>query len=188
MMLYCAGAFLWGTFLLSWLAAAAWTSRAVKHTAWRSTARDALLYLLSFALLVPPPGWVGRLWDIPVTLACLLLALELGAFAFAWWARLHLGKLWSGWITLRTSHKVITTGPYSLVRHPIYTGFLGAAWAFALLAGTPTALVGAALLSGHMAWKARREERFLRSELGATDYDSYAAETPMLIPRLMRRA
>ena len=188
MMSYYAGAFLWGAFLLTWLAGAAWTSRAVKHAGWRSMARDALLYLTSFALLAAPPGLVVRLWQMPLALACLLLAFELGAFALAWWARIHLGRLWSGWITLRVSHKVITTGPYRLARHPIYTGFLGAAWAFTLLAGTPTALAGAALLSAHMAWKAKREERFLRSELGAAEYDSYSAQTPMLIPRLTWRA
>jgi protein-S-isoprenylcysteine O-methyltransferase Ste14 len=81
---------------------------------------------------------------------------------------------------------VVESGPYGLVRHPIYTGFLGASWAFALLIASPTALLGAALLTVQMAWKAKREESFLRQELGPADYDAYAARTPMLIPLLRR--
>jgi protein-S-isoprenylcysteine O-methyltransferase Ste14 len=113
-----------------------------------------------------------------------LVVAEAGAFAFAWWARLHLGRLWSGMITLQEGHRLVDTGPYRLARHPIYTGFLGAAWAFALLTGAPTSLIGAVVLTAQMAWKARREEAFLRQELGAEPYDAYAARAPMLIPFL----
>ena len=58
------------------------------------------------------------------------------------------------------------------------------AWAFALLTGAPATLLGAATLTAQMAWKAKREEAFLRQELGPADYDAYAARTPMLIPFL----
>ena len=61
---------------------------------------------------------------------------------------------------------------------------LAAAWAFALLVGSPAAIAGAAVLTAQMAWKAKREEAFLRQELGPADYDAYAARTPMLIPFL----
>ncbi len=37
---------------------------------------------------------------------------------------MHLGRLWSGNITRKTGRRVIDTGPYALVRHPIYTGLL----------------------------------------------------------------
>lgn len=186
--LHLVGTLLWGAFLLSWFAAAAWTSPAIRRSSRLSRARDAFFYLVSFTLLFTPRIWIPGLWDVPVVLGCILLALELLSFAFAWWARRHLGELWSGWITLRTGHRVIETGPYRLVRHPVYTGFIGAAWALALLTASPTALLGAALLSGHMASKAKREERFLRAELGAAQYDSYAAKTPMLLPTLKRHA
>ena len=45
---------------------------------------------------------------------------------FAWWVRIHLGRLWSGAITRKEGHRVVDSGPYGLVRHPIYTGLLAA--------------------------------------------------------------
>jgi protein-S-isoprenylcysteine O-methyltransferase Ste14 len=178
------GAFLWGGFLVSWYLAMAWTARAVARTSIASRVRDYFLYVVGFALLFTPSARVAGLWRNPPAAAYGLLALEAAGFVFAWWARVHLGRLWSGMITLREGHRVVESGPYGLVRHPIYTGFLGASWAFALLIASPTALLGAVLLTVQMAWKAKREEAFLRQELGSTDYDVYAAHTPMLIPFL----
>lgn len=173
---------LWGVFLLSWQIASVWKARAVATTSFASRARDYAIYVVAFALLLAPRRGEHMLWRTPELAAWLLVAAEAAAFAFAWWARVHLGRLWSGMITLREGHHVVDTGPYRLVRHPIYTGFLGAAWALALLLGSGLSLAGAAVLTFQMAWKAKREERFLREELGADAYDSYAARTPMLIP------
>ena len=178
---------LWAAFILSWILAMAWISRAIKHTSWSSTVRDGVLYLISFGLLAAPASWTARLWTVSEFLGWALIAIELLSFAFAGWARVHLGRLWSGRITLRAGHKFVSSGPYRLVRHPIYTGFIAAAWSYGLITAAPTALFGAALLTGQMAWKARREESFLRAELGAAKYDAYAAKTPMLIPRFARR-
>lgn len=103
-------------------------------------------------------------------------------FAFAWWARIHLGRLWSATVTRKADHHVVDTGPYAIVRHPIYTGILIALLATALLRGTAMALVGFVLLAVGFYLKARLEESFLRSELGKDAYDSYALHVPMLIP------
>ncbi len=127
------------------------------------------------------------MWGNPILVGCGLLGLEVGGFAFAWWARVHLGRLWSGMITLREGHRVVDSGPYRLVRHPIYTGYLAAAWAFALLVATPPALLGAVVLTAQMVGKARREEAFLRQELGADAYNRYAATTPMIVPIMFVR-
>jgi protein-S-isoprenylcysteine O-methyltransferase Ste14 len=181
---YQAGWTLFILFIVSWYVAMVWTSRAVKQTSGASRARDYLFYIIGFGLLFTPPVYVHRMWRTPGPIAATLIAAEAGFFAFAWWARLHLGRLWSGMIVLREGHRVVDTGPYRLVRHPIYTGFIGAGWAFALLGGLAPALVGAAVLTLQMAWKARREEAFLRQELGAAAYDAYAARTPMLVPFL----
>lgn len=179
---YLAGAFLWGAFIVSWCAAIAWTAKAVARTSLSSRVRDYLFYALGFSLLFTPRGRMPGLWEDPALATYSLVGLESAGFAFAWWARVHLGRLWSGMITLREGHRVVDSGPYGLVRHPIYTGFLVAAWAFALLVASPAALLGAVVLSAQMTWKAKREEAFLRRELGAAAYDDYAARTPMLIP------
>jgi protein-S-isoprenylcysteine O-methyltransferase Ste14 len=103
-------------------------------------------------------------------------------FAFCWWARIHLGKLWSGIITRKTDHRIVDTGPYGLVRHPIYTGLLLAILATMVAKGTIIGIAGAAVIATGIYMKARLEERFLRQELGPAAYDEYAGRVPMLVP------
>jgi protein-S-isoprenylcysteine O-methyltransferase Ste14 len=102
-------------------------------------------------------------------------------FLFCWWARLHLGRLWSPNVARKAVHRVIDSGPYGIVRHPIYSGIILAGFATAFTRGTAAAALGAALLALSWYLKARLEEQFLRAELGPA-YDAYAARTPMLMP------
>jgi protein-S-isoprenylcysteine O-methyltransferase Ste14 len=87
-------------------------------------------------------------------------------------------------VTRKEGHRVVDTGPYAIVRHPIYTGVITAALATMVLRGTQLAIAGAALLAIGYVLKGRLEERFLRAELGAEAYDAYARKTAMLIPFL----
>ncbi|HEV8142202.1 MAG TPA: isoprenylcysteine carboxylmethyltransferase family protein [Methylomirabilota bacterium] len=103
-------------------------------------------------------------------------------FAFTWWARIALGRLWSGTVTRKAGHVIVTTGPYALVRHPIYTGILLAVVATALSRGTVLTYVGAVVFGIGLVIKARVEERFLQSELGQDNYRDYARRVPMLVP------
>jgi protein-S-isoprenylcysteine O-methyltransferase Ste14 len=77
---------------------------------------------------------------------------------------------------------VIQSGPYHLVRHPIYTGLIVAALAQGVLIGMAANLVGAVLVGLGFWLKARLEERFLSQELGAATYAEYRRRTPMLVP------
>ena len=54
-------------------------------------------------------------------------ALTLAGLLFAVWARLYLGKNWSGMVTVKHDHELIRSGPYRFVRHPIYSGILAGA-------------------------------------------------------------
>ena len=92
---------------------------------------------------------------------------------FTWWTRIHLGRFWSGVITRKEGHKLIDTGPYAFVRHPIYTGLFIALFATAAMEATAPALLGAALMSFGFWLKARFEEQFLRIELGSESYAAY---------------
>jgi len=188
------GHLLWILFLISWWLAMFWTAKAVS----RASSRQGTLYFLGFGLgfwlIFARPEWFGgsrspvvtgglhHIWETGEAPGILLILLEVASFAFAWWARIHLGKLWSGMMTLREGHRVVDTGPYRLVRHPIYTGFIGGGWALALIKGSRFALAGAAVLTVIMAIKAKDEEKLLRRELGEDAYESYARRTPMLIP------
>ncbi|HEY2709202.1 MAG TPA: isoprenylcysteine carboxylmethyltransferase family protein [Caulobacteraceae bacterium] len=191
---------LWLVFLVTWYIAALWTSRTAVRAPFRTRLAYYAGFVLGFELLFQPPAGAalyGRpiltvgaawpasgtmLWSDSAPVAWALLGVEAAAFGFAWWARVHMGRLWSGMMSLREDHRVVDTGPFRLVRHPIYTGFITAAWALALQAATPSALAGAMVLTVVMSVKAKSEEAFLRRELGEASYDAYAARTPMIVP------
>ena len=77
---------------------------------------------------------------------------------------------------------MIDTGPYAIVRHPIYTGILAAVLATAAAIATWPALVGVACVSVGLWLKASIEERFLAAELEPDAYQTYRRRVPMLIP------
>jgi protein-S-isoprenylcysteine O-methyltransferase Ste14 len=176
---------LWFVWLVSWWVTAIWSARIAK----RLPARNQLPYralTLTAALLLFGGIRFGheQLFEVPARsiLAWLCVAVVVGGLAFAWWARIHLGGLWSASITRKRNHRIVDTGPYGLVRHPIYTGMLVAALATATLRGTIAGFLGVATLTLSFYIKARLEERFLRTELGRDAYDAYARRVPMLVP------
>jgi protein-S-isoprenylcysteine O-methyltransferase Ste14 len=109
-----------------------------------------------------------------------LLLVVLG-LAFAVWARIHLGRNWSGAVTVKDDHELIRTGPYGLVRHPIYSGLLLAVLGTAIAFGEWRSLLALGFLTIAFLFKLHREERFM-SESFPDDYPRYRAEVPALIP------
>jgi protein-S-isoprenylcysteine O-methyltransferase Ste14 len=188
---------LWSVWGATWIAAALWANRTVKR---QSVGREwpyRILTLAGFIFLLATAGRYSHdqmafdpyilpfsksLWRTPPLLAWAMVAVVAAGFAFAWWARLYLGRLWSGSITRKEGHRIVDTGPYAFVRHPIYTGIIVSAFATAAVTAMPRAVVGAVLLLVGYWLKARLEEGFLRAELGAQAYDAYALKTAMLIP------
>jgi protein-S-isoprenylcysteine O-methyltransferase Ste14 len=178
---------LWVAWLVSWVVAAFWSNRTEKRASLVAEIAFRILFWASATLLLAPfsdrPYHAQvQFWHLDGALKWILVALAASGFLFAWWARIHLGRLWSDWLTKKAGHHVVDTGPYRLVRHPIYLGVIFAAFATAIERGTSFALFGAALLTFAFYAKARREERFLRVELGEDAYDAYARETAMLVP------
>jgi len=176
---------LWVLFALSWAAAAFWADRPEKTAGFSAELPyRSVLVAGAILFLVPAHGYNGwlRIWYPGLGLAWTCVALIAIGFLFAWWARLHLGRLWSGYITRKSGHHIIDTGPYRLVRHPIYTGLLLAVVATMIAKGTIPGIVGAVLIFIGVFMKARLEERFLRAQLGAASYDAYKIRVPMLIP------
>jgi protein-S-isoprenylcysteine O-methyltransferase Ste14 len=122
------------------------------------------------------------LWRLPAPAAWGMVAAAAAGLLFTWWARIHLGRLWSANVSRKADHRVVDTGPYGIVRHPIYTGIIIASIATATLRGTVLSWVGASLMTLGWVVKARMEETFLREQLGAAAYDEYARRVPMLAP------
>lgn len=187
----------WDIWIVTWIAAALWANRTLKRPGGGREWPYRILEYGGYAVLlgvysessddfrrgvVDHNVFLQRYWALPAEAGWVMVGLATAGFLFTWWARLHLGKLWSGRITRKEGHHVVDTGPYKIVRHPIYTGILLAAVATAAEKGSGSALAGLAMLIVGCWMKARLEERFLRAELGAEAYDDYARNTAMLIP------
>jgi protein-S-isoprenylcysteine O-methyltransferase Ste14 len=178
-------AVIWLGWLISWIAAAFWSDRNEKRLYTRDAFAYRILIVLGIILSLHSTARLlsaGRLWHVGYAGAYLLAGLTLAGILFAWWARVHLGRLWSSGVTRKTNHHVVDTGPYSIVRHPIYTGLLAAALTTSIAQATITAIVGWVLILCGLWIKARAEEAFLAKELELEAYANYRRRVPMLLP------
>ncbi len=176
---------LWLAWLLYWLVTAA----VVKPTRRRESSGSRISHWLPLLLgiyLVSWPnvraGWLSRQLfpDVPLRYALATVVVALG-LAFTVWARMHLSGNWSGSVTQKEGHELIRSGPYSHVRHPIYTGLILALIGSAIALGEPRGFLGVLLALGAWVRKLRIEEGFMR-EIFPGQYERYAAEVPALVP------
>jgi protein-S-isoprenylcysteine O-methyltransferase Ste14 len=177
----------WIAFLLYWQIKAAHTKTTLRLEPATSRILRALAFLIVIVLLstnrIPLPWLYRQLWPTGIWPFWVGAAFTVGGLLFAIWARVHLGRNWSRSVTIKQDHNLITTGPYSLVRHPIYTGiltgFLGTAIAMSQVRG-----VIVVVLVFLVFWaKFRMEEEWMRSQFGET-YAAYAHQTAALVPYL----
>ena len=177
---------LWDAWLASWTVARFWSNRTEKRDAIAAELFFRVLFYVGLVLLFAfPPSHSYRqtqLWQFGRTMNWILVGATAAGLLFTWWARFHLGALWSDLVVMKAGHQVVDTGPYGLVRHPIYSGLIFGVVATALQKRTGVALLAVAVVTMALSAKARREERFLRKELGEDAYDAYARKTPMLVP------
>jgi protein-S-isoprenylcysteine O-methyltransferase Ste14 len=111
------------------------------------------------------------------------VALAFAGAGFAIWARHHLGRYWSARVAIVSEHKLIRTGPYARMRHPIYTGMLVALVGTALVTGEYRALVGLGIVLYGLTRKAKKEEAFLAAQFGE-DYQEYRRRTGFFLPKV----
>lgn len=177
----------WIAFLLYWRIKAGGT----KTTQRRESAASGILRALAFLVVIvvlsttriPLPWLYRQLWPSGIWTFWIGAAVTVVGLLFAVWARQHLGSNWSSAVTIKQGHELITTGPYALVRHPIYTGiltgFLGTAIALSQVRG----VLGFVLIFVVLWTKLRMEEEWMRSQFGDT-YATYAHQTSALVPYL----
>jgi protein-S-isoprenylcysteine O-methyltransferase Ste14 len=178
----------WVVFAVYWaVAAAAWSKRTAERQSWAERMSHLLLLTIAFVLLldaiplapltiiVLPPG-LGT--GLAGALVCA------GGLIFALWARRTLGANWSGIVTLKQDHELVTRGPYCYVRHPIYTGMLAMFLGTALAAGRLGGFLGLAF--GFVAiWNKVRQEEALMLRHFPDEYRAYRARVKALIPFVM---
>jgi protein-S-isoprenylcysteine O-methyltransferase Ste14 len=178
----------WSAFLVYWQIAAA-GSKATQRIESVSSRIFRTVLLLTGILLLSwprlPVSWLYRHFLPGSALAFFLgAAITVAWLLFSVWARVTLGTNWSRSVTIKQNHELITTGPYTFVRHPIYTGilagFLGSALATTQFRG-PLAFV---LIFLSLWYKLRLEEKWMLSQFGDT-YADYSRHTAALIPGLI---
>jgi len=180
-------ALIWLAWLASWVAASFWSGQTKKHVMTLESGRYRIPILVGAILFTPVTGrLLGEqpIWQFGNLGVYILAAVTIAGISFTWWARIHLGRFWSNAITHKEDHRIVDTGPYGLVRHPIYTGQIIALLASGIAIATWTALLGVVLISFGEWQKARMEERFLTAELGAEAYGPYCRRVPMIVPFL----
>lgn len=178
----------WYAFVAFWLIAAGWASPAVKRQSLRSRALTILLGAIPFFLLFTDALRRGPLaWRFVAPRNWVLIAgvaLTYAGIALAIWARVILGKNWSATVTIKQDHRLIRQGPYSTVRHPIYSGLLLALFGTALVVGEWRGLIAVAV--AFLVWlvKYRTEERFMTEQFGS-EYEDYRRHTGALVPFIL---
>jgi protein-S-isoprenylcysteine O-methyltransferase Ste14 len=174
----------WGLFSVYWEAAA--KSAAPARSSESQLSRAFHVTLVNFAALlvfVPFQGLGRYLPASPVLMACGLAVQALGT-CLAVWSRRHLGRNWSGAIQIKVDPQLVRSGPYRLVRHPIYTGLLAMYAGPAIVTGEWHALVGVALVIFAYWRKIRLEEAALSTAFGE-DYEAYRRESWALVPGII---
>jgi protein-S-isoprenylcysteine O-methyltransferase Ste14 len=127
-------------------------------------------------------AWLDRqLFSVTVPLALAGLLAVLIGVAFSIWARFMLGSNWSSRVTVKENHTLVRTGPYRIVRHPIYSGILLGMLGSALQRGGIRCFVGV-LICGLSFWlRTRAEERFMVQSFGE-EYLQYRLKVKALAP------
>jgi protein-S-isoprenylcysteine O-methyltransferase Ste14 len=180
-----ASAAIWIVMIVYWNISARNIQPVAKAEDAKSTARRQLLLNLAILMLfVPVPG-LTRQFLAPTRAAVAAgFTVQAGSALFYFWTKRYLGRFWSSAVAIMKDHQLVRSGPYRLIRHPLYTGMVGMFVGTAIVSGQYHALIGAAL--GVFAYwgKIRIEERALSEAFGA-EYDEYKRHSSALIPWLL---
>jgi protein-S-isoprenylcysteine O-methyltransferase Ste14 len=142
----------------------------------------AILFVLPHALLPYPLGlrWLPLSWSWYF----LGVALVVAGLALSAWARWHLGANWSGVISLKQGHDLVRTGPYRLLRHPIYAGMLLAMLGSAIAWGDWRGVLAFTLALIAIIPRIGAEDALMAKTFGET-YRDYRRRTAAIIPFLI---
>src|SRR5580698_1964154 len=178
----------WISFFVYWQIKAANTKSTQRIEPVASRIMRVSIFLVAIALLLPfrfPLPWLYfQLWPIGYWPFWLGAAVTIAGLLFAVWARGYLGRNWSSSVTIKQGHELIISGPYALVRHPIYTGILTGFLGMAIAISQVRGFITVALILLAYCTKLRIEERWMRSQFGET-YATYARQTSALVPYLL---
>lgn len=178
----------WEVLGLVWLVGLAFTKRVVRRQPTGAGLFTLATALTGFSLL--GSSWFANSWlaarllpaSGPLELTGLIITIA--GCMFAIWARVALGGNWSGQATVKEGHKLVTSGPYALTRHPIYTGLVAGAIGTAVAVGELRCIFGMVLLALAFIVKMSQEEK-LMTETFPVEYPRYRRRVKALIPGVL---
>jgi protein-S-isoprenylcysteine O-methyltransferase Ste14 len=171
----------WAAFWLYWLVAAFSMKRG--RVPWSRELRIRVVLVVVVILLIRLGAFRGHGLNTDPWRAGIGLVFFAVGLGFAIWARMHIGRNWGPPMTQKVEPELVTSGPYHLVRHPIYSGILAAGL------GTAVALswwwlIAVALAGVYILYSAQIEERYLTDQF-PDDYPDYKRSTKMLVPFIL---
>jgi protein-S-isoprenylcysteine O-methyltransferase Ste14 len=148
-------------------------------------ARVVMFFLLLawLALYAINPTWM-RVLSVPFPdwLRWVGFALGLASLGFWSWTQVALGKEWSPQLQLREEHHLVTTGPYTRIRHPLYTAMLGYGTSLALVTANWVFIILAVAVIAGLFARVPREEQMMIEEFGE-EYKAYMQRTGRFFPK-----
>jgi protein-S-isoprenylcysteine O-methyltransferase Ste14 len=178
----------WIVFVAIWLVAALSTKRTLYRESRAQRLRYWVLLVIAYLLLVHGPRlpFPLNLRVVPhaAPIACAGALLCIAGLGFALWARVALGRNWSGVVTLKEGHELVERGPYRIVRHPIYTGIVTMFFATALVLGHLAGFAGTLLMFVSFWIKLGREEKLMLHQFPGR-YAAYQRRVKRIIPFLL---
>jgi len=176
-----------GVFALFWIVTAFSTKRTVQRSG-RWFLPYVLLSLAVVMLIRAGRGhldWLAHeLWPHSLVAGLIADLVTLAGLLFTLWARVTLGRNWSGFVVLKEDHELITAGPYRYVRHPIYSGLLLMFVGWGIWGGHVRDFVGPLLVLVLLWVKARAEEQLMIEHFGDR-YREYRARVKALVPYVL---
>ncbi len=173
----------WIVWLGYWVAMAFATKRTVERGGFFG-------YRLLGGAVIVTLGLAGRLvhvraasevWHTTLGVALAADCVVAVGLAFSVWARVALGRNWSAEVTFKEGHELVASGPYGLVRHPIYTGLLLMGLGTAINYGRVVGFAVFVAVCVAFGWKARLEERIMSAHFPAA-YADYRSRVRAIIP------
>jgi protein-S-isoprenylcysteine O-methyltransferase Ste14 len=168
----------WVLFWIGWLAAAFTMKRG--RPAWSNEFRIRIPIIVVVIIMIRVGAFRIGVHHVDALRAGIGLAMWALGLGFAIWARLHIGRNWGTPMSQKAEPELVTSGPYRLVRHPIYTGILFAGIGTAL-ALSWSVLFAVGLAGVYFIYSATVEERYLAGVFPDT-YPEYRRSTKMLVP------
>ena len=176
----------WIAWLVYWTVTAVNTKITQRRESVASQAAHLLPLGVAAVLLfysMPASRWSAKMWPATLLSCWSGALLTVAGILFSVWARRALGKNWSGTVTIKQHHELIISGPYRIVRHPIYTGLILAFLGTAIALGEWRGVLAVAIMVAAFWRKLQHEERWML-EIFAAQYKDYKARVPALIPAL----